>query len=1729
MVVSVFTVRYTSWCWSCFLKPRQWKDKYICFRFCCPQDLGDEAWGDVNCSVVDAAFGAEVAAAVMLQEGSRSPGGSSISSKSLDVDVQERYDFAYLDSVCQNEADTFEDVSVPDGARLDNAYEKMAGVQNFIAEAGDGLDGHNAIEQTDPHNKFARVWNMRFAKTYGMKMRHKQRDGSYHKETKRRSHANTRLYSDFMRLGYLKQRPHHSEETGQGNYIQAQALLTETGMTEMVKAVKCDWSHIQNKKETPAGTKYAVFTKSNDETEIAARFDKVEQKTWMGWCLDRVKLDEYLEKEDIEKLKTVLKGRFVGRVHVLAQNCRLRFSPTMVRKILCPVVGVQRTSSSNLREASRRIPDECVSYEYVADRVSPYLPWVLIHNLSDQGSGPERFLREVQELFAEVNNTGVLGCFCVNHITGTGSGETLEESGTMTFLHRWSLILRDPDQHNQFLADTAAQALKRIWHNHLNINSADFADFDADMEYSDAVWDRIISMTVMRDMVTAACSHKLEPPDALDEVSKARIAEKRRRLQAWLDKLKRLVQFDRRLGFSRGAHLCRAGVCGPTPCDAGRWVREFEEAFSELCAEVVPHGFAIAKNRFLSWMKLLALTVFVETLMQIGPEAWLARYSITKVERSYERNVLQLDEDQATDSALARRDGAVRCRGVSRHWALIWNRCFHSCANRYMMCTDSFFRYCDRADTLANKSKNFTPLIFSLVTHSEDRNPMIMCFVELIALLGVDADLPWLIHMWFATAQDEGGQANCHAQEMRTFDNNGEDEVVGFAVDEDWPRRMGWQVLRHVLELYTHLKLKLGLPLLTTNPWMTVRVAAEQHFHGLHSEQAMRAGICALSVPECCMDKPLTRKVVGKPRCSIWGLLDSVAIQSIREGAPDLQMVNLDRERILSWVRASMRTDQAVTLTSTFNNSYVAMMRNEHEDLGGITVVGSSPKPNEIDSYQLDILMRRQHNRRFEVKTQMTGWVLFYLERIVQVWQKSQATKEQIEMVGGQRQVPNAKGKRARRKLAQGGDDQLEKRCVSVRKGRGAWHTWQSWFRKETAIYNSDANLRLLWHEKAVKFNEKNPRQEPVQLPPKPILSPEETWMKIGDQYGPLLEQLVKECCGRWRTHTDKTHPTAGRDVGPVTVGRAIRDFQQSRNMIMDNLKPGEELAELRHVEKICWEVRPGVCEFQDEKVMFVVKRVCCNLNTLCSALVRGALSGRSFRFEFVIAQSDIVNPGQHDFRYMYGDVWVSHVRQARPQVQMFLPMVASNDQAKWNFVANPERNTEIQATTSYAQVKAYANKIRSKQAVVHRIFLHEFWAAPTMAREHGMLVLKKFNRDALKMEPLTDTIEQKPICIFPDVLPLSMRVKRTKRDAKKPAVEITDESDMVDVAFAKQANENFKERMARLDKYLKEFRDKQYFPDLQPWKPKGGRKRTADGENNKAGPKGSKAAAGKGAALDEDELSDMEEEEEDEEEEEEEEENSEEPMAWEVDVEADAETQSVKKVRGKAAKSIPPPAAGGSPGDGDGIARRLEQLKVLADDEIEQMEFFLNIPDGLTPPPFPGGPTGVPVPPPPAPSDDPRPARQRELPADRVPKDWRHIGDFGPHSIFEVAPGGGKDAVVKSLSINCKRHADSYHTRGTKKHIDCRRNLKVVDGDREATLRQLKIWTLLGYFIPCECQEITREALPKDKIEACIGRSKHMGILASDPRLTTWQPTVDFLDSLPKTFTPDHLKCFRP
>ncbi len=193
-------------------------------------------------------------------------------------------------------------------------------------------------------------------------------------------------------------------------------------------------------------------------------------------------------------------------------------------------------------------------------------------------------------------------------------------------------------------------------------------------------------------------------------------------------------------------------------------------------------------------------------------------------------------------------------------------------------------------------------------------------------------------------------------------------------------------------------------------------------------------------------------KVFGKEkatRLSCWQLLDCLAMKAFRECAPDLSVVNLDRERILSWIRAHMKGDQAHNLSTTFNSSFVWQMRHEQESRGGITVAGSA-KAKELNDYNLEVLMRRQQTPKHEiVTTAMNGWIFYFLERIANVWRSTQGTKEEIALKGGKR-ATNTKGERAYRVLqaqptsqpdgAQ--DDQAQVRYVNI-KGQGAWHSWQ--------------------------------------------------------------------------------------------------------------------------------------------------------------------------------------------------------------------------------------------------------------------------------------------------------------------------------------------------------------------------------------------------------------------------------------------------------------------------------------------------------------------------------------------------------------------------------------------------------------------------------------------------------------------------------------------------------------
>ena len=301
-----------------------------------------------------------------------------------------------------------------------------------------------------------------------------------------------------------------------------------------------------------------------------------------------------------------------------------------------------------------------------------------------------------------------------------------------------------------------------------------------------------------------------------------------------------------------------------------------------------------------------------------------------------------------------------------------------------------------------------------------------------------------------------------------------------------------------------------------------------------------------------------------------------------------------------------MKGDQAHNLSTTFNSSFAWQMRHEQESRGGITVAGSA-KAKELNDYNLEVLMRRQQTPKHEiVTTAMNGWMFYFLERIANVWRSTQGTKEEITLKGGKR-ATNTKGERAYRVVqaqptsqpdgAQ--DDQAQVRYVNI-KGQGAWHSWQSWFRRQTQIYNNDDGLRLKWAQKALTYQEENPIQPARRVPPKPILNASETWMEMGDEHGPLRVEFVKECCEKWTNETDISHPTHGREAGTVSAGRKIRKFHEGRNMIMDDKtkRPDKALPTLHNIKKICWESMPGLCDADPADLKTVTTKVRCNLNT---------------------------------------------------------------------------------------------------------------------------------------------------------------------------------------------------------------------------------------------------------------------------------------------------------------------------------------------------------------------------------------------------------------------------------------------------------------------------------------------------------------------------------------------------
>ena len=129
--------------------------------------------------------------------------------------------------------------------------------------------------------------------------------------------------------------------------------------------------------------------------------------------------------------------------------------------------------------------------------------------------------------------------------------------------------------------------------------------------------------------------------------------------------------------------------------------------YSEILTLLTPHGVQVAKTRFLSWMKLLALAMFTIMVACLGVGGWLEEWSIPRVNKDFANNA---NVEAKDDSDQFKKDQTVRFHGCSHFLSTLGNRIFQCVAIVGLMASDQLFRFMDRADSTANRGKyNFDP------------------------------------------------------------------------------------------------------------------------------------------------------------------------------------------------------------------------------------------------------------------------------------------------------------------------------------------------------------------------------------------------------------------------------------------------------------------------------------------------------------------------------------------------------------------------------------------------------------------------------------------------------------------------------------------------------------------------------------------------------------------------------------------------------------------------------------------------------------------------------------------------------------------------------------------------------------------------------------------------------------------------------------------------------------
>ena len=243
-------------------------------------------------------------------------------------------------------------------------------------------------------------------------------------------------------------------------------------------------------------------------------------------------------------------------------------------------------------------------------------------------------------------------------------------------------------------------------------------------------------------------------------------------------------------------------------------------------------------------------------------------------------------------------------------------------------------------------------------------------------------------------------------------------------------------------------------------------------------------------------------------------------------------------------------------------------------------------------------------------------------------------------------------------------------------KGCADWSAWESYKEKRLEEWRSDGALRLAWVRRAAEFAEMNPmaRVEILDIPTEPLTEDLSYW-SCGCSKHPILLEHVERVISSYTPKTAESHPMSQRSHGGVIAGINIKQEDITNQVFMqaDSKLPSKKLPPL-DIKLQCFDEHPGVCKSRDARVYRPTLCVAQNANAIFSKLSLWSAVGRCFR---LIACDRDAQP------ISTMEVFVLHIRKARPVVQVFCPLQADANGERFKLRTTSD-GRRLLAQTSY-------------------------------------------------------------------------------------------------------------------------------------------------------------------------------------------------------------------------------------------------------------------------------------------------------------------------------------------------------------------------------------------------------------------------------------------------------------